>query len=120
MIGRLASFVPSYRDSFTTAVEEASLREWHSLVYRRAQGRWELANELLTDPDPARTKALAKSAGIILPDVVPVAALPAGHGAPTDSHEGVARVLVHPPGRPVFFLDPAGAKLSLAPVVGRA
>ncbi len=77
LIGRLASYVLSYLDSVSTAVEEAYLREWHSLVYRRAHGRWELANELLTDPDPARTKALAKSAGIILPDVVQVAALPA-------------------------------------------
>src|SRR5258708_13277189 len=106
MIGRLASFVPSYRDSFTTAVEEASLREWHSLVYRRAHGRWELANELLTDPDPARTKALAKSAGIILPDAVPVAALPAGHPPPPAPPEGAPGSPSHPPAPPPFLLPP--------------
>src|SRR5258708_1059523 len=119
LIGRLASYVLSYLDSVSTAVEEAYLREWQSLVYHRAHGRWELANELLADPDPARANVLAKSAGIILPDVVQVAALPAGRRAPTDSDEGVAGFLVDLQGRSVFFLDAAGSRPSLALVVER-
>jgi hypothetical protein len=119
LIGRLASYVLSYLDSVSTAVEEAYLREWQSLVYRRAHGRWELANELLADPDPARANVLAKSAGIILPDMVQVAALPAGRRAPTDSDEGVAGFLVDLQGRSVFFLDAAGSRPSLALVVER-
>ena len=119
LIGRLASHVLSYLDSVSTAVEEAYLKEWHGLVYRRAHGRWELANELLRDPDPARVHVLAESAGIALPDVIQVAALPTGKPAPTDSDEGLAGFLVDLQGRSVFFLDPAGTRASQALLLQR-
>src|SRR5258708_16898700 len=109
LIGRLASYVLSYLDSVSTAVEEAYLREWQGLVYRRAHGRWELANELLADPDPARANMLAKSAGLLLPHLGPAAALPAGRPPPPPSPQGVSRVPWGPPAPSASFPPPPPA-----------
>ena len=120
MIGQLAGSLMTYLDCVSTAVEEAYLREWHNLMFRRAHERWELATELLTDPDPGRAHVLAEAAGILLPDAVQIVALPAGRQAPPDADEGIAGFLVELQGRSVFFLDPAGVNASLPTVARRA
>lgn len=103
--GYLAAALLDHLDRVSTAVEGAYLSKWHAHIHRSAMHRWDLAGELLHEPDQTRTRLLAREAGIVIPDDLVLVALPAGRRIEPSSEAGLPGFLTEYQGRSILFLD---------------